>query len=263
MIVFSGIVPTSPLLLEAINPQGLPLVQKTRRALQEMAEDLAAAHPDTIVLIAEQATMYPEAFSLNVADPYVATFEEFGDLGYRKTYHPDFSLVDKLQRDLRALGEPVSLSTDAKLTHSTSVPLEFLTQHLDDVRILPIAPSRLDPKSQFAFGTALRNVLLATHKRVAVIAAGDTAHALNEDSPVPAHPDGKKFDKLLIELIENRNVVGLLGIDEAMRDNAKEAIYRQVLILMGILVDHATSPILHNYEAPLGVGHLVAEFRME
>jgi len=195
MIVFAAIVPTSPLLFASINPQGLPLLEKTRTALAELAQDLAAHEPDTIVIFSEQVTMYDNAFSINVADPYIADLEDFGDLGYRKSYHPDFALVDNLQRNLRTVGEPISLTTDARLTHTTGVPLDFLTKHLPRVRILPIAPSKLDAKAHFAFGVALRNVLLASSSRIAVIAAGDTAHALNADSPTPAHPGGKEHTR--------------------------------------------------------------------
>ncbi|MCR4312566.1 MAG: hypothetical protein NUV56_04765 [Candidatus Uhrbacteria bacterium] len=263
MIVFAGIVPASPLLLESINPEGLPLLERTRQALHEVAEDLAATHPDTIVILAEQATMYPDAFSINVADPYLARLEAFGDLGYRKQYHPDFALVDKLQRELRALGEPVSLSTDQAISHLTVVPLDFLTQHLPNVRIIPIAPSNLDPKEHFNFGNALRSILQASSKRIAVFAAGDTAHALNEDSPLPAHEDGKRFDQTLVELVENRNTVGLLGMPPELVENAKDGVYRQSVMLFGVLEGMAATPVIHCYEAPLGVGHLVAEFRLD
>ncbi len=263
MIVFAGIAPASPLLLPSINPEGLPLVERTRQALLEMSEDLAATHPDTILIFAEQKTMYPDAFSINVADPYIGELEAFGDLGYHKAYHPDFGLIDKLQRELRNLGEPVSLSTDETLTHSSTVPLDFLTQHLPNIRVVPIAPTQLDPKQHFTFGQAVSSIIQASPKRIAIIATGDTAHALNEDSPVPAHPDGQRFDKLLVSLIENRNAVGLLGLEPELIENAKDGLYRQTLMLFGVLEGIAASPVIHNYEAPLGVGHLVAEFRLD
>ena len=263
MIVFAGVLPASPLLLQSINPEGLPLVERTRQALLEVSEDVAATHPDTILLFCEQKTMYDDAFSINVADPYTAELEAFGDLGYRKIYHPDFSLIDKLQRELRGMGEPVSLTTDATLTHLSAVPLDFLTKHLPDVRIVPIAPSKLDPKQHFTFGKAVSSIAQASSKRIAIIAAGDAAHALNDDSPVPAHPDAKRFDEMLVSLIENRNAVGLLGLEPELIENAKDGLYRQALMLFGALEGISASPVIHSYEAPFGVGHLVAEFRLD
>lgn len=263
MIVFAGIAPASPLLLKSINPEGLLLVERTRQALIEMSEDLAATHPDTIVMFAEQKTMYDDAFSLNVADPYTAELEAFGDLGYRKTYHPDFSLVDKLQRELRQAGQPLSLSTDTALTHLSAVPLDFLTAHLPNVRVVFIAPSKLEPKEHFTFGKAVSSIAQSSSKRIAIIATGDAAHALNDDSPVPAHPDAKDFDNKLVSLIENRNAVGLLGLEPELIENAKDGLYRQALMLFGALESIAASPVIHSYEAPLGVGHLVAEFRLD
>lgn len=263
MIVFAGIAPSSPLLLAGINPEGLPLVERTRLALSHLAEDLAAVAPDTIVLFAEAVTMYPDAFSFNVADPFVADLADFGDLGYTKTYHPDFALIDKLQRELRGRREPVTLSTDTKLTYHAGVPLDFLTKHLPDVRIIPIAPCGRDSKDHFSFGVALKNILQDTTRRVAIIACGDTAHALNEDSPVPAHPSGKRYDDMLVSLVENRNAVGLMQLDPELIQNAKDGVYRQTLMLFGALENISATPIIHSHEAPLGVGHLVAELRLD
>lgn len=235
-------------------------VTDTREALEELAEELYAVHPDTIVILAESKTMYPDAFSLNVADPYLSDLSEFGDLGYNKKYHPDFGLIDKLQRYLRQTEIPVSLSTDNRLNACVVVPLDFLTGHLPNIKIVPIAPSDLDAKAHFNAGVALKHLILESDKRIAVIATGDMSHALSQSAPAGLHKDGKVFDDTIITMLKERNASGILQMQESVIKNAHDTSYRQLCLLLGILDGVSTTPTVLSYAAPFGVGYCVANF---
>ena len=102
MLVFSAFTPHSPLLLPAVNKDQQQLVKKTSEAMQELADELYAANPDTILLITEHPTIYKEAFSINLSDPYRFDMSEFGILSIEQTFHPNLSLIDSLQRSLRS-----------------------------------------------------------------------------------------------------------------------------------------------------------------
>lgn len=259
MIVFAGIVPCSPLLLPSINPERVGLVEKTRNALKELAEELFATHPDTIVILCEHTQTHPNAFSMNIADPYTATLTAFGDLGYNQTYHPDFMLADKAQRELRKIGIPVTMTTEASLPFGAVIPLDFLREHLSSVRILPISPCGGTPKEHFDFGLALRGVLLESHKRIAVIAAGDCSHTRSEDAPGGLHAEGKQSDDLLETFIAQKSSSGLLQIDPNLLEAAQDASYRQIVMLFGVLDGTPCESRVLSHEAPFGVGQIVAE----
>ncbi len=260
MLVFAGLTPSSPLLLPIINEAKMTEVQTTRTALNELAEELYAAHPDTIIVLAEAATMYSEAFSLNVADPYTAQLTEFGNLGYNKKYHPDFALIDRLQRYLRQTDLPVSLSTDTDLAAATVIPLEVLTDHLPGIRIVPIAPCELDAKAHFNFGVALRHVILESDRRIAVIASGDMSHALSKTAPAGFHKDGQVYDESVMTMLREHNASGLLQISEKVIKNSHNTSYRQICTLIGVLEGMYTTPTILAYEAPFGVGYCVVNF---
>jgi aromatic ring-opening dioxygenase LigB subunit len=260
MLVFAAFMPNSPLLFPSLNKTSISLVEGTLAALKELEEELYAVRPDTIVILAESVTMYPEAFSLNVADPYVTDLSELGDLGYQKNYHPDFSFVDRLQRYARQNNLPVSLSTDDKLSYATTVPLHYLTEHLPDIRIVPITPSQLDLKSHYTFGTALKHLVLESDKRVAVIAAADTSHALTNDAPGGYHEDSEIFEEKLKAVIESRSASALLQLDPALIENAQDTSVRQLAILFGVLDGMHASPHTLSYEKPFGVGEMVVNF---
>lgn len=238
-------------------------VHKTREALAELAGELYAARPDTIVLLSDHPTIYTDAFSISVSDPYRCDLSDVGDLSYHKTYHPDFTLIDALQRDLRRLGEAVTLTTDDRLHFAAAVPLDLLTQNLPNVRLVPISPSGLDPKSHFVFGQAVKQTLATSKKRVAVISAGDLSHTLTDFAPGGYHDDGIRYDETLLTMVEHHNVVGLLQIEESVRVHAAESAYTKILMLSGVLDGMSVTPSIMSYEYPFGVGYAVVHFTLE
>lgn len=260
MLVFAGFTPSSPLLLPSINAAKIHDVQPTLAAIEELAEELYATHPETVVVFAENTTMYHDTFSVDVADPYIAELTDFGDLGYRKLYHPDFAFIDRLQRHLRQTEIPISLSTDNRLSVSVSVPLELLAAHLPNLKIVPVAPCELDPKSHFTLGTAFKHLILESDKRIAVVAAGDMAHTLSKTAPAGYHKDGKTFDERILTHLQEHNVTGLLQIPEALAQNAHNTAYRQLCMLMGVLDGIHITPHILSYAGPFGVGYGVANF---
>jgi aromatic ring-opening dioxygenase LigB subunit len=259
MLVFSGFVPHSPLLLPEIAKAQAEKMHTIHTAMDEFADELYATHPDTIVLISQHPTMFEGAFSINVSDPYTFDLKELGQLAFDKKIHPDFMLIDRLQRSLRSKQMHVTLTSDEALNYASAVPLSRLTQN-HDVKLVPITTSGLTPKEHFQFGQALKDTLFESNKRIAVIAAGDMAHTLTKQSPAGFHKDGKAFDTTLQELIANKNTVGLLGFDQNIIKNAQEHAYKPLLILFGLLERISVEPKILSYDAPFGVGLMVTNF---
>ncbi len=260
MLVFAGFIPSSPLLLKSINEARLAEAKNTSEALEELSQELYAAHPDTLVILSEGTTMYPDAFSVTMADPYLGDLTAFGDLGYQKNYHPDFAFIDKLQREVRKSDLPVSLSTDDKLSSLTTVALELVTDHLAKIKLVPVAPTELDSKSHFSFGNLLKHLILDSDKRIAVIAAGDMSQAVSKQAPAGYHRDGKAFDQAIQELIKEKNTAGLLQMPEKLLKNSHNTCYRQLCILFGVLDGIQVTSNILSYQAPFGVGYCVTNF---
>lgn len=262
MITFAAITPHSPLLLESINKTKLKHVEQTREAMKDLADDLYASHPDVIVLLSEHPTGFSNAFSINFSDPYEFDLSEFGNLGFEHTFRPAVDLVDKLQRSLRAQEQPVTLTSDNALHYASAVPLKFLTEKLDKVQLLPITYGDLSPKMHFQFGQSLKDVLMQSNKRIAVIASGDMSHALSSAAPEGFDKAGPVFDEKIQELITTKNTAGLLKLDQEIVKNAHQTIYKPMLMLFGIIERVSTKTQVLSYEAPFGVGYLVANLQM-
>lgn len=231
--------------------------------MNELAEDLYASHPDVIVLISEHPTIFEESFSLSVSDPYKFDMSEFGILSINHVFHPDLRLIDRLQRTMRKKNQNVILTTDEKLNYASAVPLILLTKNLRHVKLVPVAFSQQDPKTHFAFGQALKDAIINSDKRVAVIASGDLSHTLTSNSPAGFHEDGQIFDNKIQELITHKNTAGLLSMDAELVVNAQQIMYRSLTILFGLLERISVTPHILSYEAPFGVGYLVANLEIK
>ncbi len=230
--------------------------------MKHLAEELYASHPDTIVLISAHSVQHEEAFSINLHDEYHIDLKDFGDLSTTKEFSPDLMIIDQLQRRVRNEGIPLTLDSDANLDYGTGVPLLLLTEELKKVKIVPISYSGRSAKEHVAFGRILKDVLINSQRRVAIIASGDLSHCLTSDAPEGYRKEGQEFDKLITQAIEGLSISKLLSMKPELVKAAAECAYKPLLILFGALERMNIRPEILSYEAPFGVGYLVAQFHL-
>ncbi len=257
MLIFTAFTPHTPLLLPSIGKEHLESLVSTRGAMDHLAEELYALHPETIVVISGHGAQFQEAFSVNLHDHYRADFSEFGDLTTTETFEPDLAFIDTLQRTARRRQIPFTLFSDPVLDYGTSVPLLTLAERLHKVNIVPLSYSGLPAKTHFEFGRSLKEVVHGSTRRVAVIASGDLSHALSSDAPAGLRPEGKVFDETVRAAIQSQAPAKLLSLDPAVVERAAECGYRPLLILLGLLDGTRVTPDELVYESPFGVGYLV------
>lgn len=263
MLVHAGFTPNSPLLLPNINKEKWHKVEATIEAIEKIEEELIILQPEIIVLISEHPTVYPDAFSITVSDPYRFDLADFGDFQFSKKLHPDIEIINFLQEHARGTKHPVTLTTDETLNYASAVPLTLLTKQLPNTKIVPLtfAPE-LSPKQHFQYGQMVKEAVLHSSKRIAVIASGDLSHSLTSDSPADYDPAGKEYDEKIQDFLIHKNTAGLLNLSPHIIDNATQSSYRTICILSGLLDGfHYTTESL-CYEAPFGVGYFTAQFHL-
>ncbi|MDA0207789.1 MAG: hypothetical protein O3B64_00060 [bacterium] len=246
MIVYSAITPHSPLLLKNVNAEKLHEAEETLQSLREIREDLALLNIDTLVLISEQPTSYEYTVSMNVQDPYRFDLSAFGDLTPKEQFHPDMTTIDAIQRSLRKSLQPITLTSDKALHFASFTPLSLLLSSETLPKLIPITHGNMPSLQQFTIGQAIGDILKQSDKRIAIIAAGDLAH--EQTTTVT-----KSFDRQYIELVEGRHVTNFLKL-ETIASQSKELIYKQTVLLFG-MIDGMS--YLHErlcYESPFGVG---------
>lgn len=262
-LVFAAICPHPPLLLPTLGEgKGKEYLTKTQAGLETLEQELYLTKPNLIVIISPHEGIYEDVFVVNAHTDFVSDYTNFGDVVTRDTWHGEPSVAAKISHagnsDENSL--PVRLISETKLSHGTAIPLRFLTAHLPDAKVLPIGFSNRSREDHKNFGIFLKEILMNTDKRVAVIASGDLAHCLTKDAPGGNNEQGAAFDKELLTLLEAGASEKIFALNEEMVKQSEECGYRSILILLGILDDTKYEFKKISYEYPFGVGYLVGNF---
>jgi len=260
MLVFAAITPHPPLLIPNIGKGEIKKIEKTRKAFEKLEQDLYLSKPDIIFIISPHGSYFSDAFTINAHTHFISNFKEFGDLETKCEWTGDPWMASKIDYEHNKANIPLRLIGEEEIDHGSAVPLFFLTKHLPNIKILPIGYSELSNKKHLDFGYMLKDIIMDTDKRIAVIASGDLSHGLSEDSPAGFSPTGKEFDNKLIELLQTRNTAGIINMDEKFIEDAAQCGYRSILILLGVMKNMDYQFKNYSYEAPFGVGYLVGNF---
>lgn len=259
-LVFAAITPHPPILIPTIGKEHLKEIQATEEAMKKMEQDLYVAKPDTIIIISPHGRLLSDAFSININPTYQVDLREFGDLTTKNVYQSDLHLALKITESAKLKHLPLVLQTEPILDHGSAVPLFYLTQHLPNIKIIPVGYSLLEAKTHLDFGYLIKEEVMNSNQRVAIVASGDLSHALTDEAPAGFSPEGKKFDEMLIEDLKSHNTSALVNADPKFCEAAAECGLRSFLILLGALQRVNYELKLLSYEGPFGVGYLVAEF---
>ena len=260
-LVFSTIVPHPPLILPSVGKENTKKLKKTAAAYKKIEEDLYASQATTILLISPHGCIQENSFCLNQSPEFIANLESFGDFSTKTALIGNVILTHKIREALETKA-PVQMVTEPKLDYGSSIPLMLLTPHLPKIKIIPLYYSGKDLETNFKFGELLRNEILHTNERVAVVASGDLSHRLSKSSPAGYSPKGKKFDKKVIEYLLAQETAELLKMDEGFVHDACECGLKSIAVLLGILGGMKYEPKELSYESPFGIGYLVMEFRL-
>jgi len=254
MLCFAAITPHPPVLIPAIGKDKIAAAAKTKQALHTLEQELYLSKPQIIVIISPHSGLFPDSFSVNAHPHFNSNFEEFGDIATKKTWPGATDLAAKIAHASRRQ-LAVQLVSNPALDHGAAVPLFYLTEHLPEVKILPLGYSHFPARDHLLYGELLKDLIMESDKRIAVIASGDLSHGLDgEDGPAR-----KKFDQELQSIINSGTAVNLVSLEERAA-RSDECGYRSILILTGIIKNLNYTFNVHCYEHPFGVGYLTGSF---
>jgi MEMO1 family protein len=261
-LVFAGIAPHSPILLDSIGKEKTQDVDITKKALEQLEKKLYVSNPDILLIISDHNKLYDKAHTVLSNNKFHSSLEKFGDLQTQQDWlgYPPFA--SQIAVCFRKEGIPIQISSKPELSYGSTIPLLFLTNHKKNIPIIPFGPAELDSKELFNTGSLIKELLEEENLRVAVIVAGNGAHTLSEGSPAGFHADGEIFDQAIINNLETKNSIGILNIDNATSTNAKQSILHPLSFLLGILKNVQYTFETLSYEHPFGVGYLVGNFKL-
>lgn len=258
-IVFSAITPHPPILMTSIGKESAKKLIKTEKAMMRLEQDLYAAQPESIIILSPHGKILPEAFNINFYPEYEGGLEEFGDFSTKITFKGDCETIQEIRSCAENVKNiPIILSSEPKVDYGITIPLSYLLRHMKHIPIIPINPSGLGLDAHCEFGHFLKRQLHRINKRFAVIASGDLSHCLTKEAPGGYSRKGVIFNKTIVEMIRNKDINGLMHIDENLLKESSICCHKVLTTLFCMMEDTSYKLEFLSYEYPFGVGYLTA-----
>ena len=264
-IIFGCVVPHPPLMVPDIGRGEERRISATLEAMEELADKLAQQKPETILVISPHGVSYPSAMGIVTAKSSTGNLRNWGVPGPDYHFDNDLSMVSAIEKEAGAAGIPLQSigETGYDIDHGVLAPMYYLFRAVKGIPVVPLTFCWLPLSTHFAFGQAISRAATETGKRVALIASGDLSHRLLPSAPAGYDPQGKVFDKKLVDALSRLDTHAVLNLDEDLIEHAGECGLRSIVILLGALQGLSVTPHILSYEGPFGVGYMVASFETE
>jgi AmmeMemoRadiSam system protein A/AmmeMemoRadiSam system protein B len=262
-IVFSGVAPHPPIMVPEVGREAVRDVRRSIEAMEEMTNRVIKSGAETLVLISPHAPLEPQAF---VAYAGSIVYGNFSHFRAPKTFVEapvDHRLLEALSTKAALEGFVIAPLDDSHLDHGTAVPLYFLQRNGWTGRVVALGYSFLSNSDHLRFGRCIAKAAEAVGYPVAFIASGDLSHRLKPDAPAGYDPSAHLFDEEVVEAIQTNEPHRIAEIDQDLRRIAGECGYRSLLVAIGAISDQRAAGEVLSYEAPFGVGYLVAQITGE
>ncbi|HLI05080.1 MAG TPA: hypothetical protein VKV40_00760 [Ktedonobacteraceae bacterium] len=274
-LVFACIVPHGSLTIPLLGEKGMERAQATRAAMEELGRRMAAAQPETIVLVTPHGHRIDMAFSLlnNMRVQGTLGPEQEGNgNSFTLSFAVDRELNTAIIETAQELDVPVknvyyAVADDPAfsmpLDWGALVPLWFLAPALHPrPKVVIACPDRnnLPWKLSAPFGAAIRKAAEKLERRIAFVASADLGHAHDANGPYGYDIASEEYDKALIEAIKAQDLARLLTFDLDWLKRAATDSYGQVLNLHGAIEGLNFKGELLSYEVPTYFGMLCASY---
>ena len=258
-IVFSGIAPHPPIMVPEVGGKASAEVSSSIKAMAELTRRVIASRAETVVLISPHAPLVAQAYVAYHSPQLSGDFAPFRAPHTQVELQLDEELLAAIARAATEQGATVINLENRPLDHGSAVPLYFLTRNGWSGRVVVLGYSFLSNEAHLKFGGCIRSAVDALGRRVAFIASGDLSHRLKPEAPAGYHPGAQRFDDEVVAALQDNSPDQIINIDQELRRLAGECGYRSMLVALGAVRDLPRACEVLNYEAPFGVGYLVAQ----
>lgn len=260
-VIYSALLPHSPLLLKPIGKENTQKLEATLNSYQKVIDKIKFKRIDTIVVITPHAKKDDNNYYLNNSLKYKVDLKDFGDLATRLEIETDLPLFQKLQ-DSEHVNKILKSYQDETLDYGSAIVLYLIISQLSNLKALSISYSTADNQENYEFGKELNQALKKTDQNIALIASGDMSHCVSKKSPQGYNSKGVKFDNQLKEIISQNSDIDkkILAFDQNLITKAKECGLKSLLVALGVLSDYNYDSKVLSYQDDFGIGYLSADF---
>ncbi|WP_352430763.1 AmmeMemoRadiSam system protein B [Pyrinomonas sp.] len=258
-LVFVGIAPHPPIMVPEVGREHVAQVEGSVAAMREFARRIIANRAETVVIVSPHAPLQPDAFVVYADQQVQGDFAAFRAPQAEVRALTDRALLRAVQEVAAERGYRIVPLRGYRLDHGTAVPLYFLQRNGWRGRVVALGYTFLSNDDHMRFGECLRRAAEKVRRRVALVASGDLSHRLKPDAPAGYHPQARLFDEEITASIRTCALERIPDMDPNLRRIAGECGYRSMLVSIGASRDLPRKCELLHYEAPFGVGYMVAQ----
>jgi AmmeMemoRadiSam system protein A len=228
-------------------------------AMDELGCRLVESGAESLILISPHAPLELNRFVAYYDDQLSGNFKRFRAPKTFVDAPLDRSLLAHLIAESRVDGFSIEPLEDFELDHGTTVPLYFLQRSGWAGPVIALGYSFLSTSEHLRFGECLRRAVDLWGRPIALVASGDLSHRLKPGAPAGYDPSAHLFDGAVVAAFAGNSPESILDIDPDLRKLAGECGYRSMLVAVGAARGIETQCEVLNYEAPFGVGYIVAQ----
>jgi len=258
-LVFSGIAPHPPIMVPEVGRESIANVVDSIEAMAELSRRVIDSGAETVILISPHAPLEIDSFVAYEGPEVTADFSNFSAPEILFTAPVDEELLSAIRKAAGSQNYKVTTLREQDLDHGTAVPLYFLQRNGFHGRVVTLGYSFLSNDDHLRFGSCIRKAVEEAGRRVAFIASGDLSHRLKPHAPAGYNPNAHEFDDQVVDALRSNVPQRIVEIDYSLRKLAGECGYRSMLVAIGASSDLPLSCEVLSYEAPFGVGYLVAQ----
>ena len=262
-VIAAYMVPHPPMIVPEVGRGSEAQIEATRAAYAQVAREIAALAPETIVITSPHATMYADYFHISPGRRAEGSFARFRAPQVRFAEEYDAELAKTVERLAIANGLPAGTrgQRDPELDHGTMVPLYFIRQVCSGFRLVRVGLSGLPLEEHYRLGQLIRRAAEETGRRVVPVASGDLSHKLQAYGPYGFAPEGPQYDARIMDVCGRAAFGELFDFDEGFCERAAECGHRSFVIMAGALDGMAVEARQLSHEDVTGVGYGVCAFR--
>ena len=258
-LVFAGIAPHPPIMVPEVGRDAIAEVRNSIDGMADLARRIIESEAETVVLISPHAPLEQSAFVAYDGPQLYGDFANFRAPTATAHAELDEELLNEITRAAAEQELVVMRIRGFDLDHGTAVPLYFLQRNGWNGRVLALGYTFLSSEAHLRFGKCVRAAIEKLGRRVAFVASGDLSHRLKPGAPAGYNSEAHLFDEEVVAAIRTCQVNRIVDIDQDQRRDAGECGYRSMLVAFGVIDDARSNCDVISYEAPFGVGYLVAQ----
>ena len=261
-IVAAFMVPHPPMIVPEVGRGSENQVEKTIKAYEKVADEIAALKPETIIISSPHSIMYSDYFHISPGAGASGSFADFGAPQVRFDLDYDEELVKLICARAEASHFPTGTLGEKRpeLDHGTMVPLWFITKKYKDFKLVRTGLSGYDLLKHYEYGMMIKDAIDEVGHRVVYVASGDLSHKLQDYGPYGFAEEGPVYDKRIMDVCSGGRFGELFNFDESFCEKAAECGHKSFVIMAGALDGKAVEATQYSHEDVTGVGYGICSF---